>query len=89
VTQPPLLVWRAVKRARYYNVQLYRKGAKILSIWPARARLKLHKRWRYNGKSFRLRSGSYTWLVWPAYGTREKPRYGALLGQSTFKVVAR
>jgi large repetitive protein len=88
VTKPPLLVWRAVKRARYYNVQLYRQGAKILSIWPARARLKLRKRWRYNGKSFQLRSGSYTWLVWPAYGTREKPRYGALLGQSTFKVVA-
>jgi hypothetical protein len=89
VTQPPLLVWRAVKRARFYNVQVYRKGVKILSIWPARARLKLHKRWRYNGKAFRLRSGSYTWLVWPAFGTRKTPRYGALLGQSTFKVVAR
>jgi len=86
--QPPVLRWRVVKRAHFYNVQVYRKGLKSLSIWPSRARLKLHKRWRYNGKSFSLRSGSYTWLVWPAYGTPQKPRYGALLGQSTFKVVA-
>jgi hypothetical protein len=82
-------VWRAVKRARFYNVQVYRKGSKILSIWPARARLKLHSRWKYNGKSFRLRPGAYTWIVWPAYGPRTKPRYGSMLGQSTFRVVAR
>jgi hypothetical protein len=26
----------------------------------------------------------YTWLVWPAFGSQAKPRYGKLLGQSTF-----
>jgi hypothetical protein len=82
-------VWRSTKRARFYNVQLYRKGSKILSLWPARARLKLHKRWRYNGRTFRLIRASYTWLVWPAYGTRKKPNFGSMLGQSTFKIVAR
>ena len=89
MTQAPLLQWQAVKRARFYNVQLYRKGRKILSVWPARARLKLRARWNFNGKAFRLRQGSYTWIVWPAYGTRTKPRYGAMLGQSTFRVVGR
>ena len=82
-------MWSSKRRARFYNVQVYRKGIKILSIWAGRARLKLHKRWRFNGRSFRLVRGSYTWLVWPAYGTRKKPNYGSLLGQSKFKIVAR
>ena len=82
-------MWRSKRKARFYNVQLYRKGSKILSLWPGRARLKLHKRWKFNGRSFRLVRGSYTWLVWPAYGMRKKPNYGSLLGQSRFKIVAR
>jgi hypothetical protein len=80
------LRWRAVRRARFYNVQVYRKGRKILSIWPRKTRLKLQKRWKYNGKTFRLTAGSYTWIVWPAFGTQAKPRYGAMLGRSTFRI---
>ena len=87
MTQPPLLQWERVRRARFYNVQIYRNGVKVLSSWPKGARLKMRKRWKFNGKTFRLRTGSYTWLVWPAYGTRKKPRYGKLLGQSTFRIV--
>jgi hypothetical protein len=34
-----------------------------------------------------MTKGPYTWIVWPAYGTRTKPRYGSMLGQSTFRVV--
>lgn len=87
MTQAPLLRWEKVKKARFYNVQVYRNGRKVLSSWPAAARLQMHKRWKFNGKSFRLRKGAYTWIVWPALGTRKKPHYGAMLGQSTFRIV--
>jgi hypothetical protein len=84
-----MLRWRGVRRARFYNVQLYRKGRKILSLWPSRTRLKLRKRWSYEGRRFRMAPAPYTWIVWPAYGTRKKPNYGSMLGQSTFRVLPR
>jgi hypothetical protein len=87
VPGPPLLAWRAVRRATFYNVQLYRNGRKILTTWPNRPRVALRRSWRHNGRTFRLRPGVYTWLVWPAFGTRAVPRYGRLLGQSSFRVV--
>jgi hypothetical protein len=85
VTSPPVLRWRRVARASYYNVQLYRGRVKVLSSWPTRPRLQLHKQWRYLGRQRRLTRGTYRWLIWPRYGRR----YGGLLGQSTFTVVAR
>jgi hypothetical protein len=84
-----MLKWRGVRRARFYNVQLYRKGRKILSLWPSRTQLKLHRRWSFRGNRFRFTQGAYTWIVWPAYGSRKKPGYGSMLGQSTFRVVTR
>jgi len=83
---PPRLVWAKVKRASFYNVQLYRGGEMILSTWPSAARLALHRRWVYSGRSFRLRPGTYSWYIWPAFGPRSKVRYGHLLGQSGFRV---
>jgi hypothetical protein len=76
-----------VAKARFYNVQLYRGGRKILSIWPRRSRIKLKPTWTYRGRSFRLRRGAYTWLVWPAFGSEAKPRFGGKLGQSTFRMI--
>jgi hypothetical protein len=29
------------------------------------------------------------WVVWPAYGTLERPRYGRMLGQSKFRFIPR
>jgi hypothetical protein len=87
VPGPPVLTWRRVARAKFYNVQLYRNGSKILTTWPLRPRLALRSSWRHNGRRFRLRRGTYTWLVWPAFGTKAVPRYGRMLGQSSFKVV--
>ncbi|HKB19631.1 MAG TPA: Calx-beta domain-containing protein, partial [Gaiellaceae bacterium] len=89
VTIPPMLKWHRVRRARFYNLQLYRKGRKILSLWPSRANLKLHRRWTFAGRALRMTPGAYTWIVWPAYGSRTKPRYGSMLGQSTFRMVAK
>ena len=89
MSAPPLLKWRAVPRARFYNVQLYRSGRKILSVWPSRPRLRLRWHWQHKGRQMRLSTGNYTWLVWPAHGTRETPGYAAMLGRSTFRFVRR
>jgi hypothetical protein len=89
LTSPPLFAWRAVPKARFYNVQVYRRGRKILSLWPYRARLQLHSRWTYNGRVEHLRLGAYTWIVWPAFGTRDNPRFGRMVGMNNFRIVAR
>jgi hypothetical protein len=89
VTSPPLLSWRRVARASYYNVQLYRGRVKLLSTWPTRTRLQLRARWIYLGRQRRLTPGTYQWYVWPGYGRPAARNYGRLLGQSTFTVIAR
>jgi hypothetical protein len=86
VTKPPLLRWRQVRGATYYNVQLYRSGRKVLSIWPSRTKLQLQSRWRFGGRTMQLSAGTYQWYVWPGYGRPSARRYGRLLGSSTFVV---
>jgi hypothetical protein len=86
VHAPPRLVWARVSKATFYNVQLYYGARKVLSIWPNSAKLKLLRSWRYEGRRYRLRKGSYRWYVWPGFGPRSRPRYGQLLGQSGFRV---
>lgn len=87
ISGPTTLAWRAVPRTRFYNVQVYRNGRKILSRWPARPRYGLRRSWQHQGRTYRLRPGVYTWYVWPGFGTLAKPRFGKLLGQSSFRVV--
>ena len=89
VRAPVRLAWEPVKRARYYNVQLHRNGVKVLSLWPTKPRLELGKTWRYLGKKQRLSPGLYRWFVWPALGTRAQPRFGRIIGSSTFRVKQR
>jgi hypothetical protein len=89
LAQPPLLRWAPVAAAEYFNVQLYRNGIKILSAWPDVGRLQLASRWQYGKSTFTLEPGVYTWYVWPGLGARVDVRYGALLGRSSFVVVAR
>jgi hypothetical protein len=84
---PPLLVWEALKRATYYNVQLYRGSRKILSRWPRAAQLQLDPSWRYLGRRRRLTPGLYRWFVWPGFGERSERRYGKRLGRSSFTIV--
>jgi large repetitive protein len=89
VTKPPLLRWRPVARARYYNVQVFRGKQKVLSVWPTRARLQLRARWKFAGRVRRLTPGAYRWYVWPGFGVPSARNYGQLLGQSRFVVVRR
>ena len=86
VRAPVALAWEASRGARYYNVQLYRGSVKILSFWPRTAKAKLARTWRYGGKSQTLSPGVYRWFVFPARGTPEQPRFGTLLGSSSFRV---
>lgn len=86
VSSPPALRWRGVPGAGYYNVQLYRRGNKSLSIWPRSPRLKLSRSWTYLGHRYRLSLGHYTWFVWPGFGPLARGNYGSLLGQGSFDV---
>jgi hypothetical protein len=83
---PPLLRWTPVRGAEYYNVQLFRTGRKILTVWPARSQYQLKRRWTYRGKVRRLVPGKYRWLVWPGFGRRSKADYGRRIGPGTFVV---
>jgi len=82
---PPTVRWGADAKARFYNVQVYRGKAKVLSLWPTTASLRLPRSWSFAGKKWKLEPGVYRIFVWPAFGSTAKPRYGKLLGQTSFK----
>ena len=84
LSKPPLLRWKAIKGARYYNVQLFRGKHKLLSSWPTKAHLQLRSSWTYRGHRHRLVAGRYRWYVWPGYGPRSRRHYGKLLGRRSF-----
>jgi hypothetical protein len=83
---PPLLRWRKVGEARYYNVQVFRKGRKILSAWPSKPHYQLRGTWRYRGHHYRLSGATYRWYLWAGYGKRSAHHYGSLLGKRSFVV---
>jgi hypothetical protein len=79
IRHAPMLVWKPVRRARYYNAQLLRSRHKVLTRWPRKPQLQLR----------RLVPGRYCWYVWPGFGKRSEHRYGDLLGKSCFTLVRR
>jgi hypothetical protein len=83
---PPRAAWEDVAGARFYNVQLYHGTTKVLSAWVVEPRLRLTRAWTYDGRRRTLANGAYRLFVWPAFGTRKQPRYGKLLGETTFRV---
>ncbi len=82
----PMLAWKRVKHAHYYNAQLLRSNRKVMSRWPRTTHLQLHERWRFQGRLHRLVRGHYCWFVWPGFGPRSKRNYGHVLGKSCFTV---
>jgi hypothetical protein len=86
VAAPPQLAWTPVRHAAYYNVQLYRGAAEVLSSWPKNASLQLRRTWRFDRHLFRLKPGHYRWYVWPGFGRRSASHYGRRIGQGTFTV---
>jgi hypothetical protein len=69
--------WTSVKGASYYNLQVWdlKLQRRIAIRWPAGRTMTLS-----------LRPGRYRWYVYPGHGARSKARYGALLGQGSFRV---
>jgi hypothetical protein len=82
------LTWRDRPGVKYYNLQLFRNGRKVLSAWPTVARYTLKPSWRYHGRTHKLAPGRYRWYVWPGYGPRSAHRYGRLLAKGVVTVPA-
>ena len=87
VNGPPVLSWKRVRGATYYNVQLYRGGTKVLSTWPRQRSLALPRHWRFRHRRYALAPGHYRWYVWPGFGAIKQAHYGKLLGRSSFRVM--
>jgi len=81
---PPTVRWAADTKASFYNVQLYRGTTKVLSLWPKTPSLRLRRSWSFAGQRRKLEPGPYRVFVWPAFGSITSPRYGKLLGQTSF-----
>ena len=86
---PPLLRWRNVPTPAVPQRPALPRHAKGPHTWPVRARLRLHRAWRYGGVHRRLAPGVYRWFVWPGFGRRSAHRYGSLIGTRRFVVVGR
>lgn len=84
VRKAPLVAWSPVAEARFYNVQLWRGKAKLLTTWVQLPKLQLTPRWKLNGVRHALVAGRYRLYVWPAFGTPRQPRFGKLAGQAGF-----
>jgi len=95
---PKRFVWLADPKAAYYNLQLYVGGTllfkstaaanptKILSTWTTAPFFVFKSPWKWEGRSYKMTKGVYTWYVWPGYGAREAAKYGPLMGSATFQV---
>ncbi|HEY7629205.1 MAG TPA: hypothetical protein VH817_00795 [Thermoleophilaceae bacterium] len=86
VGSAPLLTWKNPARARYYNLQLWRGGKKVMSTWPLKPSFQVPANWRFRGRRQTLKPGHYRWYVWPGYGLRKQNRYGRLIGTSSFRL---
>lgn len=82
----PTLTWRGRPNVKYYNLQLFRNGRKVLSAWPTVTSYTLKPSWRYHGRTYKLAAGRYRWYVWPGYGPRPAHRYGRLLTKGVVTV---
>jgi hypothetical protein len=83
---PPLIDWTFVRNAAYFNLQLWREGRKILSVWPLRSAHHLPANWRYNGRRYSLRTDRYRVYVWAGFGPKSAADYGPLLGWTAFRM---
>jgi hypothetical protein len=81
----PILRWPAVRRATYYNIQLYRGAKRVFASWPIKNHLGLPAKWKWTGKRRHLAPGRYRWYVWAGIGRRSFARYQAV-GSAQFIV---
>jgi hypothetical protein len=84
VHTPPLVDWRSVRNATYYNMQVWRNGRKILSVWPGASSYRLRSSWTFQGRRHMLSGGRVTVYLWPGFGSKAAARYGPLYGRTRF-----
>lgn len=86
VHHPPVVDWKPVRNAAYYNMQVWRDGRKLLSVWPAGSQYRLRSSWTFLGRRHMLTGGRVTVYVWAGFGAKAAARYGPLYGQTRFTV---
>jgi hypothetical protein len=64
----PTLRWSRVRGASYYDVRLFRRGVRVLDLWPSRPVVNVPRSWVYGGAHYRLQTGRYQWFVYPGIG---------------------
>jgi len=80
LTGSPVLSWKPVAGASYYNVQLFRNGKRVHVAWPGQPSYRL--------PATVLRAGTYVWFVWPALAPKHaSPKFAARIGRGTFTYV--
>ena len=84
VHSAPLVDWRGVRKATYYNMQVWRDGRKLLSVWPAASQYRLRSSWTFLGRRHLLAGGRVTVYLWAGFGSKAAARYGPLYGQTRF-----
>ena len=87
VPQAPIrFSWNPRKKARFYNVQLFRGKRKVLSSWPVKSTVSLSGPWSWEGRKRKLVAGNYEWFVWPGFGKRADSNFGKLIGSGKLVV---
>jgi hypothetical protein len=86
VTSPPLIDWISARNATYYNMQLWRSGRKILSLWPLKSSYRVRATWTFRGVHYSLAPARYSVYVWPGFGATSAVDYGGRLGWTSFTV---
>lgn len=79
----PILRWRHIAGADYYNVQLYRGSTRIYAAWPTMHQFGLSTTWKWSGQRYHLSPGQYRWYVWAGFGARKSANY-RLIGSARF-----
>jgi len=81
----PILRWRRIGGAAYYNVQLFRGSKRIYAAWPTMRQVGLQTTWKWSGQRFSLSPGRYRWYVWAGFGPRRLAQY-RIVGSARFVV---
>jgi hypothetical protein len=79
-----VFIWAAAEHATAYKVGFFRDGKQVFEALASGPRLELPLRWVYHGRRYRLKSGTYSWTVWPAFGRRGHARFGQPVVDSTW-----
>jgi len=78
------LRWPALRGASFYNIVLWRNGARVHDFWPTKNHLVLPASGGRGGA--RLPSGSYLWFAFAGFRERGHTRFSRTLAQGTLVV---